>query len=104
MAFSFGELPPPTCWWRRSGRTGGSSRWCESIDRISRITYVGTKIEYELEQAGVALLAADEGVDRAAMASLAEGVRPVKGATSTLTRRVKQAVAEWYVINMLELS
>jgi hypothetical protein len=26
---------------------------CESIDRISRITYVGTKIEYELEQAAL---------------------------------------------------
>jgi hypothetical protein len=36
---------------------------CESIDRISRSTYLGTKFEYELEHAGVALLAADEGVD-----------------------------------------
>jgi site-specific DNA recombinase len=35
---------------------------CESVDRLARITYFGTKIEYELEQAGVALLAADEGI------------------------------------------
>jgi hypothetical protein len=36
---------------------------CESVERIARVTYVGTKIEYELEQAGVPLLAADEGID-----------------------------------------
>ncbi len=77
---------------------------CESIDRISRITYASTKIEHELEQAGVALLASDEGIDPSTMAALADGIRPVKGATSTLTRRVKQAIAEWYVLNMLELS
>jgi DNA invertase Pin-like site-specific DNA recombinase len=33
---------------------------CESVDRIARITYYGTKIEHELEQAGVLLLASDE--------------------------------------------
>src|SRR6266702_1947109 len=33
---------------------------CESIDRVARRTFYGTKIEHELEQAGVALLAADE--------------------------------------------
>jgi len=32
----------------------------ESIERVARITYVSTKIESELEKAGVALLAADE--------------------------------------------
>jgi site-specific DNA recombinase len=77
---------------------------CESIDRVARITYFGTKIEYELEQAGVALLAADEGIDPAAVSALADGAVPVKRATPTLTRRVKQAIAEWYVLNMLELS
>ena len=77
---------------------------CESIERISRSTYVGTKFEHELEHAGVALLAADEGVDAKAMAALAEGTVPVKGATPTLTRRIKQAISEWYVLNMLELS
>ena len=32
----------------------------ESIERVARRTYFGTKIEHELEQCGVALLAADE--------------------------------------------
>jgi hypothetical protein len=27
---------------------------CESIERIARVTYFSTEIEYELEQAGVA--------------------------------------------------
>ncbi|MDI5973708.1 recombinase family protein [Streptomyces sp. SL13] len=68
---------------------------CESIERVARRTYFGTKIEYELEQSGVVLCAADEPIltDRRA-----------KRATPTLTRRVKQAVAEWYVLQMLELS
>ncbi|HUO37247.1 MAG TPA: recombinase family protein, partial [Mycobacterium sp.] len=35
---------------------------CESIERVARRTYFGTKIEYELEQAGVALCAADEPI------------------------------------------
>ena len=68
---------------------------CESIERVARRTYFGTKIEYELEQAGVALCAADEPI--------VIGNR-AKRATPTLTRRVKQAVAEWYVLQMLELS
>jgi DNA invertase Pin-like site-specific DNA recombinase len=68
---------------------------CESIERVARRTYFGTKIEYELEQCGVALYAADEPMDPAS------GHRR---STSTLTRRVKQAVAEWYVLQMLELS
>src|SRR5262245_27109205 len=77
---------------------------CESIERVARTMYGGTKIEYELEQAGVALLAADEGVDRRAIPALANGSGPVKRATPTLTRRVKQAIAEWYVLNMLKLA
>jgi DNA invertase Pin-like site-specific DNA recombinase len=68
---------------------------CESIERVARRTYFGTKIEYELEQAGVALCAADEPIVTG---------RGAKKATPTLTRRVKQAVAEWYVLQMLELS
>jgi DNA invertase Pin-like site-specific DNA recombinase len=75
---------------------------CESVDRLARITYFGTKIEYELEQAGVALLAADEGITAEAVPGMANTRR--KRATPILTRRVKQAIAEWYVINMLELS
>jgi site-specific DNA recombinase len=63
------------------------------IDRIARRTYYGAKIEHELEQAGVALFAADEPI-------LVSGKR----ATAILTRRVKQGVAEWYVLEMLEKS
>ncbi|MEU9992071.1 recombinase family protein [Streptomyces sp. NPDC048045] len=68
---------------------------CESIERVARRTYFGMKIEYELEQAGVALCAADEPI--------VTGPR-AKRATPTLTRRVKQAISEWYVLQMLELS
>lgn len=53
---------------------------------------------------GVALLAADEGIDRATIPALMAGASPAKRATPTLTRRVKQAIAEFYVLNMLELS
>ena len=73
---------------------------CESIERVARRTYFGTKIEYDLEQAGVALFAADEPISNEA----ASGRRPRKMATTTLTRRVKQAISEWYVVQMLELS
>jgi site-specific DNA recombinase len=78
---------------------------CESIDRISRITRIGTTIEWELEQAGVALLAVDEGIHPDLIPGLA-GTSPgrPKKATPVLTRRVKQAISEWYVLNMLELS
>ncbi|ANP53636.1 DNA invertase Pin-like site-specific DNA recombinase [Streptomyces griseochromogenes] len=68
---------------------------CESIERVARRTYFGMKIEHELEQAGVALCAADEPIDIGPRA---------KRATPTLTRRVKQAISEWYVLQMLELS
>ncbi|MET9294310.1 recombinase family protein [Streptomyces sp. NPDC003077] len=68
---------------------------CESIERVARRTYFGTKIEHELEQCGVALCAADEPILTS---------KSSKRATPTLTRRVKQAVAEWYVLQMLELS
>jgi hypothetical protein len=35
---------------------------CESIDRIARFTHQGTKIEYDVELAGVPLLASDEPI------------------------------------------
>lgn len=76
---------------------------CESIERVARVSYFSTKIEYELGQAGVALLAADEGVDPARVLPAAGGQRP-KQATQILTRRIKQAISEWYVVNMLEMS
>ncbi len=55
----------------------------ESIDRVSRMTFDGTRIERELEKQDIALLAADEPLN--------------SSATAILTRRVKQGVAEWYV-------
>lgn len=66
---------------------------CESIDRVARRTYFGTKVEYELERAGITLLAADEPMSTTG-----------KRATAILTRRVKQGVAEWYVLETLEKS
>jgi site-specific DNA recombinase len=71
---------------------------CESIDRIARRAYIATEIEHRLEMAGVRLVAADEP------AMPASGGRRVKTATQVLTRRVKQGVAEWYVLEILEKS
>ncbi|MCP2337551.1 recombinase family protein [Actinomadura rupiterrae] len=67
---------------------------CESIDRIARRTYIGTQIENQLEAVGVPLLAADEPII----------LNNRKRATQVLTRRVKQGVAEWYVLELLEKS
>ena len=64
---------------------------CESIERVARRTYYGTKIEHDLEAVGVALFAADEPISVTG-----------KRATTILTRRVKQGVAEWYVLETLE--
>lgn len=69
---------------------------CESIDRIGRRTVYATRIEHELQRHGIRLLAADEPID------LANGAAP--RATSVLTRRVKQGISEWYVLEMLEKS
>ncbi|HEX4100661.1 MAG TPA: recombinase family protein [Pseudonocardiaceae bacterium] len=69
---------------------------CESIDRIGRRTVYATRIEHELQRHGVRLLAADEPID------LARGANP--RATNVLTRRVKQGISEWYVLEMLEKS
>lgn len=74
---------------------------CESIERVARRTYLGTKIEYELEQSGVALLAADEPLPAGQARPCG---RSVKRATPILTRWVKQAISEWSVLQMLELS
>ncbi|MCA1682124.1 MAG: recombinase family protein, partial [Actinobacteria bacterium] len=67
---------------------------CESIDRIGRRTVYATRIEHELQRHGVQLLAADEPID------LSRGTAP--RATNVLTRRVKQGISEWYVLEMLE--
>jgi DNA invertase Pin-like site-specific DNA recombinase len=66
---------------------------CESIDRIARRTYLGTRIEPDLERHGVRLHAADEPIDPRG-----------KRSTGLLTRRVKPGGAEWYVMDMLERS
>ncbi len=66
---------------------------CESIDRVARRTYYGTKIEHELERVGVLLVAADEPMHAGR-----------KRATAILTRRVKQGVAEWYALEAMEKS
>lgn len=71
---------------------------CESIDRVARRAYIATEIEHLLDQAGVPLLAADEPI------SLDGRVGKPRTATQVLTRRLKQGVAEWYVVEMLEKS
>jgi site-specific DNA recombinase len=73
---------------------------CESIDRIARFTYQGTKIEHDLELAGVPLLASDEPI----IFDGQTGGRKRKRASQILLRRTKQGVAEWYIIEMLEKS
>jgi site-specific DNA recombinase len=62
----------------------------ESIDRLSRMTADSTRVEQELEQLGIRLLACDEPM--------------TANATAILTRRVKQGVSEWYVRDLLERS
>jgi DNA invertase Pin-like site-specific DNA recombinase len=62
----------------------------ESIDRLSRMTVDATRIERDLEQRDIALFASDEPM--------------TANATSILTRRVKQGVAEWYVRDLIEKS
>ena len=62
----------------------------ESIDRLSRMTADATRIERDLEQRDIGLFAADEPM--------------CTDATSILTRRVKQGVAEWYVRDLIERS
>jgi site-specific DNA recombinase len=62
----------------------------ESIDRLSRTTADGTRIERDLELLDISLFAADEPM--------------TASATAILTRRVKQGVAEWYVRDLIEKS
>ncbi len=62
----------------------------ESIDRLSRMTADATRIERDLERRDIGLFASDEPM--------------TANATSILTRRVKQGVAEWYVRDLIEKS
>lgn len=73
---------------------------CESIDRIARYTHQGTKIEHDLELAGIPLLAADEPI----ILNGQSNGRKRKRASQVLLRRTKQGVAEWYILEMLEKS
>ncbi|MEU6858547.1 recombinase family protein [Glycomyces sp. NPDC046736] len=69
---------------------------CEDIGRAGRRAHISTEIEHQLEEAGVQLIASDEPFHLGG-----SGRRP-KSSTQVLTRRMKQGVAEWYVIEMLE--
>jgi site-specific DNA recombinase len=75
---------------------------CEGIERVARRAYFGIKIEYELEQHGVLLLAANEPI--LPDAGNGKGRRSGTRAGPILTRRINQAIAEWYVLQMMELS
>ncbi|SDN05036.1 recombinase family protein [Allokutzneria albata] len=66
---------------------------CESISRIARHAYEGLRIERELERAEVPLFAANEPIALA-------GSR----AQRIFQRRINQSVAEYEVLNTLELS
>lgn len=66
---------------------------CESISRVARKTFFGTKVEYDLERLGIPLYAADEPI-----------MPGRKKATGVLTRRVKQGVSEWYALELQEQS
>jgi DNA invertase Pin-like site-specific DNA recombinase len=71
---------------------------CEDIGRAGRRSFVSTEIEHRLEACGVRLIAADEPF------RLDGNARNSRSATEVLTRRLKQGVAEWYVMEMLEKS
>ncbi len=62
----------------------------EQIDRLSRITADSTAIERDLANLDIPIFATDEPINL--------------NATTLLTRRVKQAIAEWYVADLLEKS
>jgi hypothetical protein len=64
---------------------------CEDIERSGRDTFNALKLERQLADAGIPLLAADEPIDL-------EGIN----ATTILVRRVKQGVAEWYRFQIKE--
>jgi site-specific DNA recombinase len=64
---------------------------CEDIERSGRDTFNALKLERQLSDAGIPLLAADEPIDLEGM-----------NATTILVRRVKQGVAEWYRFQIKE--
>ncbi len=58
--------------------------------RISRSSHMAARIDCELDRCGVTLLAADEGIS------------PGGGSALINTRHLRQAIAEWYLMPMLE--
>ncbi|MFI0803256.1 recombinase family protein [Amycolatopsis lurida] len=66
---------------------------CESVSRIARKMYETLSVERELERAEVPVFASNEPI-------LLSGGR----AQQILQRRINQSVAEYEVLNMLELS
>jgi hypothetical protein len=64
---------------------------CEDIERSGRDTFNALKLERQLNDAGIPLLAADEPIDLEGM-----------NATTILVRRVKQGMAEWYRFQIKE--
>src|SRR5690606_41539094 len=72
---------------------------CESIDRIARFTYQGTKIEHDLELAGVHLLASDEPMILDGLAGTPGRRR--KRASQILLRPAKQGAGEWAGVRQL---
>ena len=64
---------------------------CENTERLSRVTYFGTKVEHELARHGIEVFAADEGIELGG-----------KKATKVLMRRMKQAIGEFHALNVME--
>jgi site-specific DNA recombinase len=64
---------------------------CEDIERSGRDTFNALKLERQLGDAGIPLFATDEPIN-------VEGMN----ATTILTRRVKQGIAEWYRYQLKE--
>jgi site-specific DNA recombinase len=64
---------------------------CEDIERSGRDTFNALKLERQLADAGIPLLATDEPISMEGM-----------NATTVLIRRVKQGIAEWYRFQLKE--
>jgi hypothetical protein len=63
---------------------------CESTDRISRSVHLAARVECELDRAGIILLTAEEGIS------------PGGGCALVGTRQVRAAIADWYLLPMLQ--
>jgi hypothetical protein len=63
---------------------------CESIDQISPSQHLAARIDCELDRGGVTLLTAEEGISPGGASALVG------------TRHLRQAIAEWYLMPMLD--